>query len=235
MMCTSLRLATVTALLLAVPLTEAAAPRPVLFEARTPAPDATRRNDQAGGAAPTQSGNLVVSDFDGERIEIRSGLSLWVFADEQFGGTSEARPTLIHPGANASRGALRISFRITEDFANPFAGVWAMVGPEGLATDLSAYRGLRFYARTKDEGAFTAGVVRFPGQVKRYMAPLETRPDWTLIELPFDTFREVTPAGAPTAGAPPLVAHDVTSIGFSVAPKLRGQFELDIDRIEFYR
>jgi hypothetical protein len=230
-----LRLAIVTAILLAVPITEAATTGLIPFEARNPPSDATRPTDQAGSAAPAQNGNLVVSDFDGERIEIRSGLSLWVFADEQFGGTSEARPTLVHPGASASRGALRISFRLTEDFANPFAGVWAMIGPEGLATDLSAYRGVRFYARSKNEGAFTAGVVRFPGQVKRYMAPLETRPEWTLIELPFDKFREVTPAGAPTAGTPPLVAHDVTSIGFSVAPKLRGQFELDIDHIEFYR
>lgn len=189
----------------------------------------------AGGASRVQHGPLVIADFDGEKIETRSGLSLWPFADEQFGGTSEARTTLIHPGANASRGALRIVFRVTEEFAAPFAGAWAMVGPEGLATDLSAYRGVRFYARSKERGAFTAGVVRFPGQVTRYMTPFETRSDWTVVELPFDKFRKVPPAGTPATDEALLVTNDVTAIGFSVAPQLRGQFELDVDRIELYR
>jgi hypothetical protein len=186
-----------------MPITEAAEPRAIPIQARSLVADANGR-DQVGGAAPVQTGNLLISNFDGEKIEIRSGLSLWVFADEQFGGTSEARPTLIHPGANASRGGLRISFRITEDAANPFAGVWAMVGPEGLPTDLSAYRGVRFYVRSTDRGAFTAGVVRVAGQLRRYMTPLETGPEWTLVELPFDKFREVTPAGTPAANAPAL-------------------------------
>jgi hypothetical protein len=187
------------------------------------------------GHAPAQDAHLLIADFDSDTIEVRSGLALWVYADEQFGGTSQARPTLIHAGANSSRGALRISFRVSEDVRNPFAGVWAMIAPEGLATDLSAYRGLRFYARSKHESAFTAGIVRFAGQVKRYMTPVNARPEWTLVELPFDTFREVTPAGGPAAQPAPLVASDLTSIGFSVAPALRGDFVLDIDRIEFYR
>jgi hypothetical protein len=110
-----------------------------------------------------------------------------------------------------------------------------MVGAEGLATDLSSYRGLRLSVRSKDTGAFSAGVIRFPGQLKRYSVPLETRPDWTVVELPFEKFHELTPAGAPAAGAPPLSARDITSIGFSVVSKLRGEFVLDVDRVEFYR
>jgi hypothetical protein len=189
----------------------------------------------AAVAARPQIGNLTIGDFDRGRIETRSGLSLWPFADEQFGGTSEVRTTLIQPGANASGGALRMSFRVTDDFANPFAGAWAMVSAEGAATDLSRYRGVRFHARSKDGAAFTAGIVRFSGQVKRYATPLETRAEWTVIELPFDSFREITRTGGPAPQAPPLVTNDVTSVGFSVAPKLRGQFELDVDGIEFYR
>jgi hypothetical protein len=192
----------------------------------------------AGVAAASQrsSGDArLIADFDGEKAETISGLSLWPYSDEQFGGTSEVRTTLIHPGADGSRGALRISFRITDDFRAPFAGAWAMVGPEGLATDLSAYRGVRFYARSKDRAAFAAGVVRFAGQVIRYATPFEIDPEWTLVELPFEKFRLVPPPGGPGPDAAPLDARDITSIGVSVVSRLRGQFELDIDRVEVYR
>lgn len=189
----------------------------------------------AGGAARAQPDTLLISDFDGETIEIRSGLSLWLYTDEQFGGASEVLPNLVRPGAGGSRGALRLSFRVAEGFSSPFAGAWALVGPEGLATDLSAWRGVRFHARSSHAGAFSAGVIRFAGMVKRYLTPFETRPEWTVVELPFDRFHEVTPAGTPAAKAEPLTTKDVTSIGFSVAPKLLGEFELDVDRLELYR
>jgi len=108
--------------------------------------------------AQTPPNGLVVADFDGEKAETKAGLALWPFCDEQLGGTSEAHATLVHPGAEKSRGAVRISFRVTDDFRAPFASMWAMVGPEALATDLSAYHGVRFYARSPNGTAFTAGI-----------------------------------------------------------------------------
>ena len=189
----------------------------------------------AGGAVSAQRDSLVIADFDAGKAETKSGLSLWLFCDEQYGGTSQARASLIHPGAQGSTGALRISLRVTDDFPTPFAGAWAMVGPEGLATDLSAYRGVRFYARSKDAAAFSAGIVTFPGQLKRYMAPFGAGEEWTLVDLTFEKFQLAVPPGARAADASPLDAKDVTSIGVAVAPKLRGQFVLDIDRIELYR
>ena len=63
------------------------------------------------GLAPAQHDALVIADFDGDKAETRSGLSLWLYCDEQFGGTSEAHATLIHPGAETSRGALRPPMR----------------------------------------------------------------------------------------------------------------------------
>jgi hypothetical protein len=189
----------------------------------------------AATVALAQNGALVIADFDGETAETKQGLSLWLYSDEQFGGTSEVRAVLIHPGAGGSRGALRISFHVTDDSPAPFAGAWAMVGPEGLATDLSAYRGMRFYARGKDRAAFTAWVVRFSGQLKRYMQPFEIRPDWARVELPFDKFRQAAPPVTPPADATLLDLRDVTSVGVSVASQLRGHFDLDIDGIELYR
>ncbi len=184
----------------------------------------------AGAGARAQSGNLMVADFEGGKVETVQGLALVPFTDEQLGGTSEARLTLSHPGADGSRGALQISFRITGDFPMPFGGVLAMLGPEGLATDLTSHKGVRFYARSKEK-VFFASVGQFRGQAIRYMAPFETKPEWTLVELPFDKFQRVPPAGSPS----PLVPKDVVAIGFGGAPQMRGQFDLDIDRLEIYR
>ena len=184
------------------------------------------------GLAQTSGDTLVVADFDAGKAETRAGLALWLFCDEQFGGTSEAHATLIHPGAGNSPGALRLSFNVTGDFPTPLASAWAMVGPEGLATDVSAYRGVRFYARSSSGSSFAAGIVRFPGQIRRYTAAFTTNADWTLVDLPFGSFKQ---APTPGANAEALDPKDVTSFGVGVALNLRGEFELDIDRIEFYR
>jgi len=191
----------------------------------------------SGGAARVQDGPLMVANFDGGHVETVQGLALVVIADEQLGGMSEARLTVIHPGAEGSRGGARISFRIADGFATPFAGVWALLGAEGLATDLSTYRGLRFHARSKD-GSFLAGVGQFAGQAMLYMAPFDVRPEWTVVDLPFDKFRRAAPTGAPVGADGPasaLVPKSVTSIGFSVSGKLRGQFDLEIDQVQLYR
>lgn len=187
----------------------------------------------AGTAARAQnsnppSGNLLIADFDGGKLETVQGLALVPIADEQMGGASEAQLALVHPGAQGSRGALRISLRVAEGFAYPFAGAWALLG---MATDLSAYQGLRFYARSGSEGgAFVAGVGTFSNQSARYMAPFEVKSEWTLVELPFAKLQR-TPPGKPSA----LVPKDVVSIGFSSAFRLRGQFDLEIDQLELYR
>lgn len=185
----------------------------------------------AGAAAQAQDGNLRVADFEAGKVETVPGLALAVIADEQLGGLSEARLTLSSPGAQSSRAALRITFRVADGFAFPFSSVWAILGDEGLAADLSAYRGLRFYARSQGAG-FQAGVVQFSGgQPARYMAPFETKPEWTLVEVPFDKL-QLSP---PTGKAPPFVPKDLTSIGFSAPSRLRGEVELEIDQVEVYK
>src|SRR4051794_5567100 len=118
-------------------------------------------------------GSLLIADFDGGKVETVNavgGFALAPITDEQMGGTSEARMTPSKPGAQGSRGAAQMSFRVTDDFPRPFAGAWALLGPP---TDLTAYKGLRFYARSKGEGkTFLAGIGQFTGgQSANYMAP----------------------------------------------------------------
>lgn len=185
----------------------------------------------ASGIARAQSPNLTLADFEGGKIESVAGLALPVIADEQLGGNSGADLSLVHPGAQGSRNALHISFRMADGFSKPFSSVWIPLGDQGLATDLSAYKGVRFHARGQG-GSFVAGIGRFAaGASTRYMVPFELKPEWTLVDLPFDKFAKATPAGKPTPFAP----TDVISIGFSVAPELRGQFDLEIDQMEVYK
>ena len=185
------------------------------------------------GAAPAraQDGALRVADFEGGKAENVSGLAVAPLADEQLGGLSEVRLAVSHPGAKSTKSALRISFHMADGFQYPFAGAWVFLGAEGLAADLSAYRGLRFYARSEG-GAFAAGAGQFSGgQATRSMAVFEAKPEWTLVEVPFDKLQRVPPAGASS----PFVPKDVTSIGFSVSSRLRGDFALEIDELELYK
>ncbi len=175
----------------------------------------------------------LVADFEGGRAETNAGLAVVAITDEQFGGTSEAKMTIVKPGANGSHAALHVAFRMGSDFAYAFSGVWALLGERGLATDLSAYRGIRFYARSASPGAaFLAGTGQFTAAGSPlYMAPFEVKPEWTLVELPFDKLQRFFPPGKGPAYAP----KDVVSIGFSVSPSLRGRYDLEIDQLELYK
>ncbi|MFY9821599.1 MAG: CIA30 family protein [Thermoanaerobaculia bacterium] len=190
----------------------------------------------AGAAARAQnsspqSGNLLIADFDGGKIETVLGLALAPICDDQLGGTSDARMTLVHPGAQGSQGALRISFLLGEGFAYPFSGAWAFLGTEGLPMDLSAYKGLRFYARSQGTGAFRAGVRQNSAPPGNYMAPFEVKPEWTLVELPFDKLVPSPPTGKPSAPA----TTSISSVGFSVSGRPPAKLDLEIDQVELYK
>lgn len=193
----------------------------------------------AGGvAARAQSANLVIADFESGKAETAAGLAMPVLADEQFGGNSGGDLSIVRPGAQGSGHALRVTFKIADGFVTPFTSVWAMLGNEGLATDLSAYKGLRFYVRSPG-GSFAAGIGRYvTGRSTRHVVPIEVKPEWTLVELPFEKFAATSPGGRPGASPnelAPFAPTSVTSIGFNVSPQSRGQFELEIDQLEAYK
>jgi Complex I intermediate-associated protein 30 (CIA30) len=185
----------------------------------------------AGSESGAHDGRLVIADFDSGKLETAAGLAWMVVADEQLGGTSEASLAIIRPGARGSNAAMRVTFNLGEGFAYPFAGVWALPGSEGLPADFTAYRGLRFYARSEKGGTFMAGLRQVSGAPANYMAAIAVKPEWTLVEVPFDKLQRVPPSGPPQ----PFVAKDVSSIGFNVAGRVPGQLALDVDQVELYK
>ena len=181
-------------------------------------------------AGQKESGPSMVADFEGERVENADGLALAPLADEQYGGNSETGLSLIHPGTQGSRGAVRISFRIAAGSPYPFASVFVMLGPEGLPTDLSAYRGLRFYARSREK-SFLTGLSQHAGRTTRYLARFEAKPEWSLVEVPFANLKPDPQAEKPPAFAP----KGVMSVEFGMGSGQPGQVDLDIDQVEFYK
>lgn len=171
----------------------------------------------------------MFDDFEDGDLEASSGLSWVVLTDEQFGGTSHATAEVVDGGAAGSGKSLHFQGETTEEARIPVASVWAPVGKDGLAKDLSAYQGIRFFARG-DGGSFTAGARRGTSQVANFAAPFTAPQEWTHVEVPFAELKQVQPAMSPQEWS----AQDVLWIGFSVAPGFIGPFDLEIDQVELY-
>ena len=65
-----------------------------------------------------------------------------------------------------------------------------------------------------------------------WRALFATTDEWQTVEIALDEFNPVF-RGRPVAGAGPVVASRIRQIGFLLADKNDGRFELDIRRIEF--
>jgi hypothetical protein len=173
---------------------------------------------------------LLIDDFEDNDLEARSGLSWVVFSDDQLGGTSQARIGLTDGGAPGSRHALRFSGRTTEASERKIAAVWVPVAREGLPEDLSAYDGIRFFARGEGQ-TFRAGLRRGRGRMANYTQAFTAPEEWTRIEVPYVELAK-HPQGATSEDWTP---EDIRWLGFSVPTDFLGTFVLEIDGIEFYR
>lgn len=170
---------------------------------------------------------LPVDDFADGDIEAESGLSWIVVGDDLLGGASSASLVVSPSGAGDSDGALRFEGQVEEGFAAPFLGTWSPLTPGGRSIDLSAYRGLRFLVRGSG-GSFQAGVRLAGGS--NFMASFTVVDDWRSVEIPFDTLHLSGPAHQEADWS----AKDAAWIGFTTEPGFLGQFDIEIDSIEFY-
>ena len=85
-------------------------------------------------------------DFEDSNLEAGPGLNWIVIADDQLGGSTEARISNRSDGAAGTKRSLRFEGVTRGGTPRPFAGVFAPLDGEGLLVDLSAYRGVRFQA-----------------------------------------------------------------------------------------
>lgn len=184
----------------------------------------------ACASSTMRSGSLPIDDFEDGDLESRVGLAWMPLADDQLGGNSQLNLAIARPGANGSRAALRITGKVAEGFQFPFAGVWALTHKDGLPNDLSAYRGIRFYARGP-AGAFQAGLRRSQGrQGVGFVSRFEVKPEWTLVELPFAQLQRYPPVGP----AVEFSAKDILLVGISTVGRFQGEVQLEIDEVVLY-
>ncbi len=171
----------------------------------------------------------LIDNFEDGDLEASSGLSWLALADDQFGGSSEAALETLAEGAADSHHAMRLRAKTTDESQFPVASVWVPIQPQGLADDLTAFQGLRFYVRSMGEQPFVIGARRGRGMAINYMHQHVAKAEWTLVEVPFTELKQ---APGPTQEA--WTASDVSWIGFSTPPGFIGAFTLDVDEVQFF-
>jgi beta-glucosidase len=170
--------------------------------------------------APARSESGIVSTFDEGKISANYGS--WMAAtDETIGGKSKASIEIAQPGANGSKGALKVSGEIIPGSAQfTWAGVMFTPGSAPVEpVNLSSKKGISFWA--KGDGRTYALVVLTASRSGQNgmpaMTPFAAGPEWRQYTFPFATFQ--------TDGS------DLTGFLFAAAQQ-PGKFEFDIDEVE---
>ncbi len=178
-------------------------------------------------AAP--SGKVMIGNFEGKAVQnkqygtliLRHGHEFgwgWsVSTDQRAGGHSVAKIALIHPGADGTHGALRVSGEIKPGFPYPWAGAIWFPGHEPMQPgDLSAKKELTFWARGKPGSYSIMLESGSPGGIPLY-ASFITTPRWKEYHIPLATT------------FPNAEWKHVYYIAFSAANP--GKFQFDIDQV----
>jgi len=183
-----------------------------------------------GSAARAQGRTLTIDDFeDGDR-RAASGLSWISISDDLMGGGSFADLDLTEvpaaPGAKAA-GRPGRALRVTgEAAADGFAGAWVALDGGARATDVSDFTGLRL--RVRGPGALKVLVRGGPKAGANYGAPVESRAEWTTVEVPFQTLSAVRP------GSPPFDPRSVRWVGVGLGTGRTGGYAFEIDDVQLY-
>ncbi len=175
---------------------------------------ATKLAAQPGMALPEDE--VLLGDFEADASTAPIG-SGWQAATDRFmGGRSKADIEHLMPGADGSRGALRIHGRIVASASGgpAWAGAMRFLDAESRAVDLSARRAIVLQARGKGGDC---GLVLLPadgGQPLQIAFDLPR--DWQRIEIALDAFAQ--PALRRIAG-------------LTIACSRPGPLQLDLDDI----
>ena len=173
-------------------------------------------------AVHAEGRKLTVDDFeDGDR-RAASGLSWISIADDLTGGASFADLEVTGAGGGSGR-ALRVSGEVAAD---GFAGAWVALDGGARATDVSDFKGLRL--RVRGPGALKVLLRGGPGAGFSYAAPVESRADWTTVEVPFQALTAARP------GSPAFDPRTVRWLGVGVSANRAGRYEFAIDDVELY-
>ena len=179
------------------------------------------------------AGNLVIGNFEGEAVQskqygtliLRHGHEFgwgWSTTTDQIaGGHSVASIALIHPGANGTRSALRVSGEIKPGFPyGPWAGAIWFPGHEPMQpADLSAKTALTFWARGTPGSYNLMLKTGGPSGIPLY-APFVITKQWKEYHIPL------------ASSFPNSDWKQVVYLAFSAANP--GKFQFDLDQVTLH-
>jgi uncharacterized surface protein with fasciclin (FAS1) repeats len=146
--------------------------------------------------------------------------------DGVMGGRSQGGPNV-----NPSDGMLQFSGKLSLENNGGFSSIRTV----GREMDLSDYEGieLRFRGEGRKYSFTVATDFRIMAGSYRIELPAAGE-EWQTVRLPFDAF-EATSFGRRLSRAPILNRKAVRSLGFILADKKAGPFQLEVDSIKAYR
>lgn len=162
--------------------------------------------------------SLLVEDGEGH------GLGGWFSYSDAYSEASP-KPFTFSEGGYRSAHCARLDVELKSGVQYPYAGF----GTGFPLKDLSAYEGVRFYA--KGQGAWNCQVPISSTSTdnNHYSCPIPLTGEWTLVELPFSQFTQ-------TWGSPkPWDPAQVTGVGFTASGQPGAKAFLCVDDIEFYQ
>jgi hypothetical protein len=185
----------------------------------------------ADNVAP--AGNVVIGDFEGKTtpnkqygtLVLRHGHEFgwgWsVTTDQRAGGHSVASIALIHPGADGTHGALRVSGEIKTGFAyGPWAGaIWFPGHYPTQPADLSAKKELSFWARGTP-GSYNLMLSTGSANSIPLYSPFAITKEWNEYHIPLAT------------SFPNADWKQVIYLAFSAGNP--GKFQFDLDQVTLH-
>ena len=169
---------------------------------------------------------LTVDDFEDGNRRAASGLSWISIADDLMGGGSFADLDVTADAAATGAGGGRALRVAGEAAADGFAGAWVALDGGARATDVNDFAGIRL--RVRGPGALKVLLRAGPMPGFNYGAPVESRADWTTVEVPFETLVAARP------GSPAFDPHEVRWLGVSLGAGRTGRYEFEIDDVQLY-
>ena len=165
-------------------------------------------------SAQTLSGGRI-SDFDDGRVAAAFGAGWQISTDSMRGGASDAKMTIVRPGAAGSAAALEITGAIRAGAEYPWAGAMFFPAATPMApVDLSTFKELVFWAR---------------GDGRQYQVMLFTTRFGNIpVSQPFTAEREWRQHALPLKAFSGTDGADVRGILFS-ADAAAGAFAFAID------
>lgn len=169
---------------------------------------------------PPGSESGWISDFEQEPAsapKAKFGAGWALSTDQLAGGKSVAKMEIVPGGAEASKGALRVTGEVIQGFAFPWSGVIFSPGPAMMApANLSSKKAIQFLAKGDGQTyqiMFFSKRLGYRPSTQSFVAG----PEWKQFTFPFSSF----------GGAD---GSDIIGIAWAAGPKT-GTFTLQLDNV----